>query len=76
MHATCFAYLIIFVLIPVIEPEQRSRYSASLWARRSMDRIMVGTRFPALKTGPGVPQPPVKWVSGFFIGGKVAAVGC
>ena len=54
-------------------PRQLGRYSDSLRAGRSGDRILVGERcFTSVQTSPEPTQPPVIWVPGFFLGDKAA----
>jgi hypothetical protein len=57
-------------IIIKIRPGQRSRYSDSLRAGQSGDRIPVGARFSALVSRPvlGPTQAPVQWVPGLSRG--------
>ena len=52
-------------------PRQLSRYSDSLWAEMSRDRIPMPARFSRPVLGPS--QPPIQWVPGPFP--RVKAVG-
>jgi hypothetical protein len=52
----------------MVGPGELTRYSDSLHAERSGDRIPVWVKFSTL----GPTLPPVKWESGQFFGGKVA----
>ena len=63
------------VLVPISRPEQRSRYSNSLRARRSGNRIPTGGRrgreFPHQSSRAlGPTQPPIQWLLGLFLGVK------
>ena len=58
-------------------PRELSRYSDSLQAGRSRDRIPVGARFSApVQTGPGVYPASCTMVTGSFPGGKAAGAWC
>ena len=54
-------------------PEYFSRYSDSLWAGWSGDRVLLGPRFSALVQNVLEPsQPPTDWVPWLFPGSKTA----
>jgi hypothetical protein len=64
-------YLTIYFLIYSCSPGWHIRYSDSLWAEPSGDRIPVGAKFSApVQIGPGAHPASCKWVQFLFHGTK------
>ena len=66
--ASVFSFIIVFFMSNYETIMKKlSRYSESLRAGRSGDRILVGTRFSSpVQTGPGAQPPPLQCVPGLF----------